>query len=65
MTPITCYYCETTADLDTAAGDGWIPYFYDGEDEVSEHVCPSCAVPRLRLAGDGEYELIPASFSTV
>ena len=58
MSNCTCYYCVETLPLDTAVEVGWIPYFYDGEDEVNEPVCPECAAPRLRLAEDGEYELI-------
>lgn len=60
MSTCTCHYCQKTLDLDVAVEEGWVPYFYDGEIEISEPVCPACAEGRIRFDADGEYELIPS-----
>jgi transcription initiation factor IIE alpha subunit len=37
-------------------GEGWIPYFYDGETE-HEFVCPGCSEVFLESGNDGEMEM--------
>ena len=55
---IGCYFCRTTvADFEAAVLAGWIPSFYDGEQEITEPVCPACTSARLQIGEDGEFEL--------
>jgi len=52
---MTCYFCQaqgTIEDID----HGWIPSFFDGEEEICHPVCPACVTLRLRLSPDEEWE---------
>ena len=52
-----CAICGMIANsIDEAVDQGWIPYFYDG-DEEHETVCPSCTETLLRSGEDGEWEV--------
>lgn len=50
--------CLTLGDLEQMIHTGWAPSYYIGEDEQDGPVCPECMATRLRLADDGELELI-------
>ena len=57
---IECHFCSATvATVDEAIAADWVPSFYDGDAEVCSPVCPTCQTTRLRVATDGELELIP------
>ena len=58
---IECHFCSATVEsVEDAIAADWVPSFYDGDAEVCSPVCPSCQSTRLRVANDGELELIPA-----
>ena len=49
-----CAICGMIVDsIDEAVDQGWIPFFYDG-DEEHETACPSCSETLLRQGDDGE-----------
>lgn len=58
MTTCTCHFCRTTTPFSEAVESGWTPYFYVGETEVSDPVCPSCTEDRLTISESGELEVI-------
>ena len=52
-----CAICGMIVDsIDEAVDQGWVPYFYDG-DEEHETACPSCMETLLRNGEDGEMEV--------
>lgn len=55
---VECYFCgRQVADVDQAIDAGWIPDFWDGEDEVGEPVCPECCEAKLQYDEDtGDFE---------
>ncbi len=57
-----CHFCgrHAPADMNQVVDDGWVPSFWDGEDEVCEPVCGECCETRLELdVEDGELILRP------
>ena len=57
---IKCHFCAATVEtVEEAIEADWVPSFFDGDDEVSSPVCPACQATHLRVATDGELELIP------
>ena len=52
-----CAICGIQIDsVDEAVEEGWIPYFYDGENE-HEVACPACTQALLQDGKDGEMEV--------
>ena len=52
-----CAICGMIVDsIDEAVDQGWIPYFYDG-DEEHETACPSCTEALLQEGVDGVMEV--------
>ena len=57
--PILCHFCPASVEDVTAAIDAdWSPSFFNGDDEISAPVCPSCADRHLKTGESGELELI-------
>jgi len=55
-----CAICQKDApeDMNEMIGDGWIAYFYNGEEEVGGPVCPECVKTWLRFnENDWEWEV--------
>jgi hypothetical protein len=52
-----CVFCRAVfpADFDQAVNDGWMPSYYEGEDECAGPVCPQCVKTKL----NDELELLP------
>ena len=47
---IKCFFCDATVpDVPTAIRLEWSPDFFDGEDPVSEPVCPDCVTKYLEI----------------
>jgi hypothetical protein len=52
-----CAICGITIDsIYDAVGEGWTPYFYEGEME-HEIACPGCTHALLQEGKDGEMEV--------
>lgn len=43
-------------DIEAAIDEGWIPYFYEGEEEHGP-VCPVCTEKFLEIGDDEEWQL--------
>jgi hypothetical protein len=60
---LACLFCGTTAPLETAPDDGWIPSLWHDGKEFSRNgkaVCPCCAAAHLRFNEEyGDHELLP------
>ncbi|MGD9856113.1 MAG: hypothetical protein AB7U20_14305 [Planctomycetaceae bacterium] len=55
---LRCPFCTASVPDPVAAMQaGWIPSYFDGDDEVSDPVCNRCVEVRLQQADDGEFEL--------
>jgi len=55
--PLSCVFCGMEIESTEAAVDaGWIPSYYDGEDECEGPVCAACVSKRLQVGTDGELE---------
>lgn len=58
-TAIECHFCGTKVEsLEAAIQADWFPSFYIGDDETCNPFCPGCREKNLRLAEDGEWELV-------
>lgn len=56
---IRCQLCGVPiASVDEAIVRGWVPDYYYGVDVQEGPVCPECVRDRLRVADDGELEII-------
>jgi len=59
---LECYFCNVAADtIEGTIEEGWVPYFYDGDEEKNSPCCSECASKYLQQAEDGEMELKPES----
>jgi len=64
---LTCAICncrpehadEYTNDVTAAIEVGWIPDYWEGEDQMDGPVCPDCCQAYLRQSEDGEMEVQP------
>ena len=55
----TCALCPAVMPdtVEKAIEAGWIPSYFDGDDECEGPVCPDCVERRLKVSDDGELEL--------
>ena len=55
----TCALCDAVMPetVEKAIEAGWIPSYFDGDDEQEGPVCPACVEHRLKAGDDGELEL--------
>ena len=56
---VTCAICGHTqhySDFEEIVGTGWIPSYWEENDECEGPVCPTCVQNRLKVGDDGEYE---------
>jgi hypothetical protein len=60
---MSCRYCHRTqpADIESACVAGWIWSIFAGQYEMLEPVCPICRPRYLRLADDGNWEILPTA----
>lgn len=59
-----CALCEEEiVDIESAIEEGWIPYFYVGEQQY-DVACPACDEKYLQMGADGEMELRPEYVKT-
>lgn len=60
---LACMFCGTTAPVETAPDNGWVPsLWHDGKEysQKGKGVCPDCAATHLRFNEEyGDYELLP------
>jgi hypothetical protein len=56
---ITCGFCGASLPEPAAVMAGWVPYYFDGQTEVSSPSCCECAAANLTPCDDGEWELSP------
>ena len=55
---VECYFCGKKSKTMDAILGGWIPSFYEGDDQIDGQCCPDCSETRLRMADDGELEVV-------
>jgi hypothetical protein len=52
---IECGLCNTTiTSVEAAIDAGWLPSYYDGDDEVLGPVCPECTKSKLEIDPETE-----------
>ena len=55
-----CTICNTSAPPINAAIDaGWMPSYYDGDEECEGPICPCCVQAYMSTGDDGELESSP------
>jgi hypothetical protein len=56
---MNCAFCnrEAPKDMDDVVQEGWIPDYFEGQDQMEGPVCPDCVDQHLWLSTDGEYEM--------
>ena len=60
---VTCAMCghkQHYGDFDEITSTGWIPSYYEQDDECEGPVCPRCVQRWLQIGQDGELEAKPS-----
>lgn len=57
---LECYFCKVQVENEDAAIDAdWLPSFWDGDADLMQPCCAECAKTKVRMAPDGEWEMVP------
>ena len=55
---IKCEFCgREVANIETAVNLGWVPTYYDGDDECDGPICELCVENKLEIGPDGELQI--------